>query len=82
VPAPCINSQCGLVPEAQGRTPEGREWPLMDLSAAHVGFTLIAYIISGLALLGLAGAILLRARHLRRRITWSFRLNGTPGDWQ
>jgi hypothetical protein len=52
----------------------------MDLSAAHVGFTLLAYIISGLALLGLAGAILARARRLRRSLGKSAGLRQTPGD--
>lgn len=40
----------------------------MDLSAPHVGYVIVCYAVSGLALGGLLLAIVLRARGIRRRL--------------
>jgi len=40
----------------------------MDFSSPHIGFTLAAYVVSAMALVGLTFFILLKGRKLRRQI--------------
>jgi hypothetical protein len=40
----------------------------MDFSAPHVGFTLAAYLVSAVALVGLTLSLLLKSRKLRQQI--------------
>jgi hypothetical protein len=40
----------------------------MDFSSPHIGFTLAAYMVSAVALVGLTLFILLKGRKLRRQI--------------
>jgi heme exporter protein D len=51
----------------------------MDLEAPHVGFTLLAYIVSGLALFALTALTVLRQRRLRRSIARYTGAHDEPG---